>query len=178
VILSAAVTDRPGLISSLSLKLNRRLHRRHKTYGIGGGRHAARVCAILATLPSDATVLDFGCGKGRLQQALDFPIAQYDPAVRQYAAVPDPADLVVCTDVLEHVEPDRLLAVLTELRRCVRRVGYFVIHTGPSSKTLADGRNAHLIQRDAHWWRRQLKQFFRLARVHVIGRAVSVEVTP
>jgi len=165
------------LISSLSLKLNRKLHKRPE-YGIGGARHAKRVRSILATLPPDATVLDFGCGKGRLQHALPFPIAQYDPAVKQYAAVPLPADLVVCTDVLEHVEPDRLIAVLTELRRCMIRVGYFVIHTGAARKTLADGRNAHLIQQDARWWRRQLKPFFRLTSVHVDGCLVYVEVAP
>src|SRR2546430_16920263 len=43
--------------------------------------------------------------------------------------------------------------VLDDLRRCVKKIGYFTIHTGAAQKKLADGRNAHLIQEGEMWWR-------------------------
>jgi ATP-dependent RNA helicase DeaD len=44
----------------------------------------------------------------------------------------------------------------------VRQVAYIVIHTGPSTKQLADGRNTHLIQRGKEWWRKQLGKHFEI----------------
>ena len=85
---------------------------------------------------------------------------------------------MVCTDVLEHIEPEKLLFVLGDLQRCVRKVGWFVIHTGPAQKVLADGRNAHLIQRDAHWWRTQLQPFFQVGQVKQVGVELYVVVGP
>jgi hypothetical protein len=79
---------------------------------------------------------------------------------------------------LEHVEPDKLLYVLDDLRRVTRKVGYFVIHTGPSSKNLADGRNAHLIQKDAQWWKAKLKKFFTVAQLFATKPLVHVVVGP
>jgi hypothetical protein len=104
------------------------------------------------------------CGKGQLAKALPFPVWEFDPAIPEKAESPRPADICVCTDVLEHVEPELLTGVLADLRRCTKQVGYFVVHTGAATKTLADGRNAHLIQRDAQWWRVQLQQFFTIGK--------------
>jgi hypothetical protein len=84
--------------------------------------------------------------------------------------------MVVCTDVLEHIEPERLVVVLADLQRCVRQVGYFVVHTGPAMKTLPDGRNTHLIQQDPQWWRTQLQRFFKVGLMRVNGAAVTFVV--
>lgn len=145
----------PELISVDYRALNARLHRENQAYGAGGARHAPFVVQLAQAIDAH-TVLDYGCGKSALAQALrpalSCSIREYDPAIAERCEPPEPADLVVCTDVLEHVEPDKLPSVLADLRRCVRRVGYFVIHTGPSSKTLPDGRNCHLLQRPRQWW--------------------------
>ena len=151
--------NRPELISVDYARLNRQLHEENVAYGVGGGRHAPIVLKLADSLKTQS-ILDFGCGKGYLAKALPFPIWEYDPAVPGKDMPPRPADLVVCTDVLEHVEPDRILFVLDEIRRCMRKVGYFVIHTGPSSKSLADGRNTHLIQHGRKWWLQVLRKFF------------------
>ena len=68
--------------------------------------------------------------------------------------------------------------MLGDLQRCLRKVGYFVIHTGPAQKVLADGRNAHVLQRDAQWWRTQLQQYFQVGQVKQIGPELHIVVGP
>ncbi len=157
---------KPELISAPYRELNARLHRDNLAYGVGGAKHAPTVLKLADSLKT-RSVLDYGCGKGYLQKELPFPIWEYDPAIPEKSESPRPADLVVCTDVLEHVEPDRLHYVLDDLRRCVLQVGYFVIALRPATKTLADGRNTHLIVKPRKWWVAQLKRFF------VVGKAIE-----
>lgn len=165
--------SKPELISAGYRELNSKLHVDNLAYGVGGGRHAPTVLKLVKSLQKEVefvSVLDFGCGKGYLAKELPFPIAEYDPAIPGKDESPRPADLCVCTDVLEHVEPEKLLFVLDDLRRVTRRVGFFVIHTGPSSKLLADGRNTHLIQQGKDWWAMKLKKFFTLAKDSIIEK--------
>jgi uncharacterized Rossmann fold enzyme len=170
------VADRPlfigkrkkELISASYRAQNQQLHEANLAYGVGGGKHAPVVVKLCEALKT-RSVLDYGCGKGYLQKALDFPIWEYDPAIPGKDQTPRAADLVVCTDVLEHIEPDKLGYVLGDLQRCVKKVGYFVVHTGPASKTLPDGRNTHLIQRDAQWWRATLSKVFKVGQMKQRG---------
>lgn len=167
--------QRPELISATYRELNANLHRENLTYGVGGGKHAPTVLKLAAAIKT-TSVLDYGCGKGLLAKSIPFPIWEYDPAIPGKDASPRPAELVVCTDVLEHIEPDHLDAVLSDLKRCVQKVGYFVIHTGPSMKTLADGRNSHLIQQPAGWWSKQVGKFFKVGKIEQAGPLVSMLV--
>ncbi len=168
---------KPELISEEYRTLNARLHRDNLAYGVGGGNYADTVQKLVEKTKS-ASVLDYGCGKGYLAKQLPFPIWEYDPAVPGKDATPRPADLVICTDVLEHIEPEKLLLVLDDLRRCVKQIGYFVIHTGAAAKTLADGRNAHLIQQPKAWWDAQLANFFTVAKINEKGQLLHVVVAP
>lgn len=169
--------QKPELISAEYCRLNEQLHHDNLAYGVGGGKHADVVQKLAAALKT-TSVLDYGCGKGFLAKELPFPIWEFDPAIPTKSEPPRPADIVVCTDVLEHIEPDRLLFVLDDLRRCIKKVGYFVIHTGPASKTLADGRNAHLLQRPAAWWREQLSLFFTVGKILEAGPQITCVVAP
>jgi 2-polyprenyl-3-methyl-5-hydroxy-6-metoxy-1,4-benzoquinol methylase len=123
-------------------------------------------------------ILDYGCGKGLLAKELPFPIWEYDPAITLKAEPPRPADLVICTDVLEHIEPDKLQAVLMDLHRVTRKVGYFVICTTAARKHLPDGRNTHLIQKGEAWWRKNLEQYFNVASINKKGPQLHVVVGP
>lgn len=160
---------KPEVISAEYRRLNTQLHNTNPAYGVGGERHAATVLKLAASLGTK-NILDYGCGKGRLGRAIPFHIAEYDPAIPGKDESPKPADLVICTDVLEHIEPEKLPCVLEDLRRCVLKLGLFVIHTGPSTKTLADGRNSHLLQKGRDWWKMKLKHYFALAKDSIIEK--------
>jgi len=175
--LTGIAANKPRLISTEYADLNARLHRDNLAYGVGGGKHAKTVLQLCDRLKT-TSVLDYGCGKGYLAKALPFPIWEYDPAIPGKQESPRPADLVVCTDVLEHIEPDKLAFVLDDLRRCTRKVGYFVIHTGPAAKTLPDGRNTHLIQQGRRWWEKKLRTFFQIGRVYEVGPELWFVVAP
>jgi hypothetical protein len=60
----------------------------------------------------------------------------------------------------------------------VKQIGYFTISTRAAVKVLADGRNAHLIQKDKVWWRAQLAQFFLVAKIIEKGAELHVIVAP
>lgn len=169
--------QQPETISAEYAHLNAELHRQNLAYGVGGGKHADVVTKLAQQLKT-TSVLDYGCGKGFLAKELPWPIWEFDPAIPGKQEPPRPADIVVCTDVLEHIEPDKLLFVLDDLRRCTKKVGYFVIHTGPASKTLPDGRNTHLIQRDLAWWQSHLELFFVVGRIFQSGPQITAVVGP
>jgi hypothetical protein len=178
-VLDVIAMDKPALISSAYAALNAQLHEDNLAFGVGGGKHAETVTELREEIAA-TSVLDYGCGKGYLAKALPFPIWEYDPAIPEKSASPRPADLVVCTDVLEHVEPDRLPYVLADLQRCIRKLGFFVIHTGPAQKTLPDGRNTHLIQQGRKWWVRKLERFFTVRKDAVLeqGPQLFIVVAP
>lgn len=175
--------NKPELISAEMRELNAALHRSVPQYGAGGSRHAGTVIKLVETLKKDAqhgmpSVLDYGCGKGSLARELPFPIFEYDPAIPGKEQEPRPADLVVCTDVLEHIEPDKVLFVLNDLKRCVKKTGYFVIHTGPAKKSYADGRNTHLTQRGLDWWKKNISKFFLIGKIWPMGVELHFLVAP
>jgi len=100
-------------------------------------------------------ILDYGCGKGKLGIG-----KRYDPGIPDFSADPDPADLLVCTDVLEHIEPEYLDDVLNHMASKMKHAGYITIGCGPAAKKLPDGRNAHLIVKPPAWWLEKLAEYF------------------
>lgn len=167
---------KPVLISDEMRKLNQQLHEENPYYGVGGSKYADVVIKIKEEAPQIQSVLDYGCGKGFLQKALPFAIFEYDPAIPGKDEPPRPADLVICTDVLEHIEPDKLKHVLEDLRRVTKDAGFFVIHLGAAKKTYPDGRNAHLIQNPAEWWVAKLKKYFDVNKATQNGMELHVVV--
>lgn len=168
---------KPELISAGYRDLNEKLHKENLAYGVGGGKHVETVLKIADSIKTHS-ILDYGCGKGYLAKAIPYPIWEYDPAITGKDEPPRPADLVVCTDVLEHIEPDRLKFVLDDIRRCTKQVAYLTIHTGKAQKVLSDGRNAHLIVRKKAWWKRQLEQFFVVPKIIEKGIELHLVVAP
>ena len=168
------------LISDAYRKQQQRLHERDD-YGVASLHYAPLVAAAVERLGVDE-LLDYGCGKGRLGPALagllkrPVGVRGYDPAVPERAARPEPAFLVACIDVLEHIEPECLDDVLDDLRRVTRGVGVFTVHCGPAMKTLDDGRNAHLTQRPVEWWRERLASRFEVLAVRPLPEGACFEV--
>jgi hypothetical protein len=139
-------------------------------YGVASSHYASSIAKMIERYKID-TLLDYGAGsrltliKTIREKALvqrDFEYIPYEPAIEAYSAPPEPAEMVVCIDVLEHIEPEYLDNVLDDLQRCTKRIGFFTISCGPALKILPDGRNAHLIQEPPEWWLPKIMQRFRL----------------
>lgn len=150
-------------ISDEYLKQNAQLHQINAAYGTSGVKYAETIKKLKEELKADS-ILDYGCGKSTLAAALPFPIWEYDPAIPGKEANPKPADLVVCTDVLEHIEPEYLDAVLKDLQRCTIKAAYMVVSNVPAMKTLPDGRNTHLIVQPVDWWRVKISEYFDISK--------------
>jgi len=165
------------MISPEYLAEQQQLHE-NPQYGVASVKFAP----IVARLIKDngwISVHDYGAGKCRLRDCLaGLPIAYSasDPAFPEYGS-PQPADLVCCIDVLEHIELTYLDAVLNDLRDITRGVGFYTVHTGAALKTLSDGRNAHLIQKPASWWLPRLCERFEINHLSSVSGGFWVLVT-
>lgn len=151
--------DRETLISAAYVEQNRKLHASAK-YGVSGRLSCDDVKAFAEQLAAFG-MLDYGAGQGTLKAALveagfKGPIEEYDPAIKGKDGRPKPADLVTCTDVLEHCEPEKLEAVLAHIYSLTKVAAFFAIATRPATKTLPDGRNAHLIIEEPAFWRAKI----------------------
>lgn len=173
--------QRRQVITDAYLSQQRELHK-NPNYGVASLAYAPIVRQLIGEVAA-RSISDYGAGKRNLKLKLDelgvtgieyFP---YDPAFPEYGE-PRPADLVCCIDVLEHIEPDCLDAVLGDLQAIVRKFGFLTIHTGPAVKVLNDGRNAHLIQRPASWWLPLLCRHFEVVHLQAAPGGFWVVVTP
>lgn len=140
-------------------ELIRKAHR-ETNWGRGGASWAEPIAAFAKELGT-VDVLDYGAGGRTLAPALatrGIKCKEYDPGVPDIAAPPKLADLVVSTDVFEHIEPALIPNVLRHAYLLARTAGYFVIAKQPAKKILADGRNAHLSCHEADWWIERLRE--------------------
>lgn len=132
--------------------LNAKMHVDKPQYGTSGHRWATLVAEWIIKLEAKS-VLDYGCGKETLNDALgDVNVTGYDPCIEGLKAPPKPHDLVVCSDVLEHIEPECLDEVLDDIQRLATKGVFLLVAYLPAYKTLPDGRNAHIIQQPPEWW--------------------------
>jgi hypothetical protein len=137
---------------------NRKFHTLRPDYGTFSSKWAKGIETIKSKYNID-TMLDYGAGKQALKN--HFPdIESYDPGILEISAPPKPADLVICTHVLEHVEPELLYNVLNHLFELTRKVCFISLKDGPSNKILPDGRDSNLIQENMFWWLRVLEKHF------------------
>jgi len=140
------------------------MHTEQRQWARSGPRFLQRVLDLI-NIHNPTSVLDYGCGKGALIGEINqhYPVLDtdlYDPAVPEFNHEPEPADMVLCTDVLEHIEPELIDNVLAHLNDLTHKVCYFVVHTGDCGHKLPDGRPAHILQKPETWWREQLIHHF------------------
>jgi len=157
---------------------------KHKeaNWGITGIKHIEQLDPLLREMYSGCSILDYGCGKGVLLEHLQNAMVKskvvgYDPAMEKYNKLPEQKfDLIISTDVFEHIEPEHLDAVLTHLQDLQAPEGrlFFVVFTREAANILPDGRNAHLIIKTAEWWLNKLREYFPAI---VMTSKTPVEVT-
>ena len=147
-------------------------------YGVTGKTYVPSIFHAICQLykrHGSVSVLDYGAAGGGTMEAVkehlflppDVESRCYDPFVDEFAAEPAPADLLLCTDVLEHVEPECTKAVLDHIAALTRRMAIFAISLQPARKKLSDGRNAHINLPGQEFWLRELKKRFILSEAKV-----------
>jgi hypothetical protein len=156
---------------------NRLLHASDKTFGVGA-RKKVQLILDLERKYNTRDILDYGCGKMDLQNALGYPIQNYDPCVAECAEEPKPARLLVSLDVLEHVEPELLDNVLQHMKGLMLEAGLLIIAPRLSSAILPNGENAHRIVQPKPWWVEQVKKYFTIESVSPKENDVIIYVKP
>jgi len=140
------------MISPEYIEQNKTLHDINEEYGTSG-RKFAQIVQEICQQHNTLDILDYGCGKATLDASLPgFMVRNYDPGIEEHSAMPEPADIVVCTDVMEHIEPPFVEDVLDHIKSVMIKGGLITIASRPAKKSLPDGRNAHLIQENYRWW--------------------------
>lgn len=140
------------------------MHSINKNYGASGGAYLREVSLIIDYLHPEI-VLDYGCGKGMLISLLKekYPLIEfrgYDPAVERYNVLSvKKADLVICTDVLEHVPEDELPKVIDKIA-CISDKVFFVLHHAKAQAILPNGENAHCTVKPHEWYKNVMLKYF------------------
>lgn len=125
-------------------------------------------------------VIDFGCGSGRAASkinritgatvlGLDIATNCLDPDIKGltliecclWEEVPR-GDVGYCTDVMEHIPPEHIDAVLTNIRDSIDGETFFQICTQPAGFGKDQDLTLHMTVRGGSWWMRKLEQYFKV----------------
>jgi hypothetical protein len=166
----------------ISKEYKRLLEHEHQTstWGIMAGKMIDTLERFLHE--NKATeVLDYGAGSSSFKNALTdktIKVYEYDPGVQGIDKSPEPQDYTICIDVLEHIEPENIDAVLEDLARVTKVKGYFTIAMYPAKRILKDGRNAHLIIEKTDWWVHKMCKYFNISNLSENNKQLDVQVMP
>lgn len=147
----------------------KQLHNKSESFGVGNvtAKHYPLIKNLIQK-KNFGSVLDYGCGKGHFIEYVrtNLPgmrVEGFDVASDEYAVMPkDTFDMVVCLDVMEHVEFGAMSHVLSEIRERTGKVFICSVANYPAGKTLPDGRNAHVTQMPFGHWFSLLSGFFQV----------------
>lgn len=162
------------LISAEYQATLQKMHKEQPQWGNSGLRFIDQINTLIDRL-SVKTILDYGCGKGGLAKQLErmtstVKVSLYDPGIPEHATPYHGTsfNLVICTDVLEHIEREKVDNVLANIAALSDRAAYFIVHTGLCGHTLPDGRPAHITREPIEWWKEKIARHFTGFNVDVI----------
>ena len=116
------------------------------------------------------TILDYGCGKAKFHSILfnnkkvpgspmGIDVTAYDPAVPEFTNKPTGQyDLVLCVDVMEHIQEDKVEEVFKDIFNYSNKV-FLTITCYPATQILLNGKNAHYTIKEPDWWKEKLKPY-------------------
>lgn len=132
----------------------RRLHAAKKFSGGCLGKYIPEIKELIQQHDC-RSVLDYGCGKASAhhKNKLTDNVTLFDPYYEPYSKEPEGFfDIVICTDVMEHIPEDEVGKLLAKLINMTNKVLFFAICTKPAKKKFSDGSNVHLTIRSEEWW--------------------------
>lgn len=132
------------------------------------GRSSESMLHFIAELirkKNPKTILDYGCGRSGLVNYFwndgARVVFKYDPAIREFRHKPKGAmDMVLCTDVLEHIPEDHVTNILSDIRT-IASDAFFSISLVRARRFLPNGLNAHITIKPSEWWIKKIKDNFR-----------------
>lgn len=151
-------------MSTTSTEHIEQYHQLHRTkrYGVSGYKFASHI-KLCALELRPQVVLDYGCGQTNLADAVDFLGAsfhRYDPAIPEISRKPvEKADLVVNTDVLEHVPQECIDPLLGDIASLSSHA-FFSIATSLAQEILPNGQNAHCSIKTGDEWLATISRHF------------------
>lgn len=174
-----------NLVSSEYRNLLEEKHSKWK--GMWGGHINTKIKFIYKyALEYDCkSILDYGAGSShfindinKLYPDHSFTINEYEPGRKELAKDPPVSDMIVCLDVLEHIEPEKLDNVLEHIYNKTNKIMYFSACTVPAHGTFPNGQNLHLIIENKEWWEEKLSKYFTFkdlfdTKAHLWGLAIK-----
>lgn len=157
------------------LEQSRIHHATSKTFsGNGVLKHTTALLTLAREIDAKSAI-DYGCGKcnqyrqfnlmfdGKpyqgLEDALGFEVYKYDPAIKGHHKPPtEGADLVWCTDVLEHIPEEDIGWVVGFLFSLARKGLFVTVGNYPAKKHLPNGENAHVTVKPFEWWQKHFDE--------------------
>ena len=105
------------------------------------------------------SILDYGCGKAK-HHPKEWNAIKYDPAIQDYQNKPqDKYDLVISTDVLEHIPVDNIQQTIKEIFAYSNKWVFVSVCCRKAEAILPNGYNAHATIESAKWWRDLFKPY-------------------
>lgn len=139
----------------------------HKTMQYGSIAHTIfpRVVEPMVRSSKSKSVFDYGCGKQYLKEPLEkmgVEYTGYDPAIKKYSTLDlsKKHDMVICVDVMEHVEEEYHDIVLEDISKLAGKFVLFTICPIEAKKVLSDGRNAHICIAGPSYWLEKICKYF------------------
>lgn len=131
-------------------------------HGLSILQHAKQI-GKLAREVNAKTMLDFGCGRGdayrtphKIYHQWGFSrqnVTLYDPAFKRDSGLPlGGFDLVICSDVLEHIPEEEVDGFIARLFGHANRSVWASVCCRPAKKTFPDGTNLHVTVKPFAWW--------------------------
>lgn len=110
------------------------------------------------------SILDYGCGKSKLLDLIKknkkIKVYKYDPAIKKYSKLTkNKVNLVICTDVLQHVPLYDLDRVLKEIKSKGVYVLFYIKCTNHKTK-LPNKTYANCTVYDKKWWLEKLSNYY------------------
>jgi len=158
----------------------RRIWERAEYRKISPGMMEAERAFAVCQMAAGQSLIDFGAGTGRATAwfqdkglhvlALDFADNALETDVPYLSAclwdMPCvEADVGYCCDVMEHIPPEKVGAVLAGIRERITGPVYFRIATRPDKMGALIKSRLHLTVQGGEWWRRQLEAKWQLVDV-------------